>query len=121
MVCAGTMGTDILTAPVLPTIGLAVEDKASQVATEKLQCERTATNWIHKLTCLYGAGAGTTGLCCAARCRCCDQADIVEPASWNLNLLHIRLRQRNDGLELRATNSPHSHRLHRFNILKITR
>lgn len=70
------------------------------------------------VTCLYGAGAGTTGLSCAARCCCCDEADVVEPASWNLNLLHIRLGQWDDCFELRATDPSHSHRLHWFKILK---
>lgn len=73
-----------------------------------------------EVTCLYRAGAGTTGLPRAASCGCCDEADVVEPATWHLNLLHIRLGgQWDDGLELGATDSSHSHRLHWFNILKM--
>lgn len=46
----------------------------------------------------------------------------MEPATWHLNLLHIRLaRQWDDGLELGGTDSSHSHRLHWFNVLKLFR
>lgn len=69
------------------------------------------------VTCWYGAGAGNTGLTCAASRCCCDEPDIVEPAACYLNLRHIRLaRDGNDGLKLGAADS--AHRVHRFNILK---
>lgn len=54
----------------------------------------------------------------AARRGCCDEADVVEPATWHLDLLYVRLaRQWDDGLELGAGDPSHRHRLHRFNIL----
>lgn len=43
----------------------------------------------------------------------------MEPASWHLNLLHVGLGgQWDDGLELGAADSSHSHRLNWFNVLK---
>ena len=67
------------------------------------------------VTCLYGAGAGTAGLSRAAGCGCRDEADVVEPAAWNLNLLHVGLGgQWDDGLELGGTDSSNSHRLDWF-------
>lgn len=39
----------------------------------------------------------------------------MEPAAWNLNLLHVGLGgQRDDGLELGGADSSHSHRLDWF-------
>lgn len=74
----------------------------------------------YDVTCRYSAGAGNTGLSCAASCCCSDEPDIVEPAPWHLNLLHIRLaRDGNDGLKLGATDSAHRDGLHWFNILKM--
>lgn len=74
----------------------------------------------YDVTCRYGAGAGNTGLSCAASCCCCDEPDIVEPAAWHLNLLHVWLaRDGNDGLKLGATDSAHRNGLHWFNILKM--
>lgn len=44
----------------------------------------------------------------------------MKPAAWNLNLLHIRLGgQWDDGLELGAGDSSHSHRLYWFDTLKM--
>jgi len=44
----------------------------------------------------------------------------VEPATWNLDLLHIRLGgQWDDGLELGAADSAHGHSLPWFKTLKI--
>lgn len=67
------------------------------------------------LTCLHGAGAGLARA--AGRGRR-DEPDVVKPASWNLNLLHVLLGgQRDDGLELGASDSSHGHRLDRFDVL----
>ena len=85
-------------------------------APEKFRYEKVRLG----VTCLYGTGAGTAGLSCAARCGRCDEADVVKPAPRHLDLLHVWLgSQRDDGLELGAANPSHSHRLHGFNILKI--
>lgn len=68
------------------------------------------------LTCLHGAGAG---LARAAGCGRRDEPDVVEPASWNLDLLHVLLGgQRDDGLELGASDSSHCHGLDRFDALR---
>lgn len=73
-------------------------------------------NVCSSATCLYGAGTGSTGLSCAARCCCCYQAHIMKPASWYLDLLHSRLSGQGDyGLKLRAADG---HGWNRFNILK---
>ena len=46
----------------------------------------------------------------------------MKPAPRDLNLLHIRLAgQWDDGLELRAADSAHGHRLHLFDVLKMFR
>lgn len=48
-----------------------------------------------------------------------DEADVVEPAARDLDLLHVGLgAQRDDGLELGAADSSHGHRLHWFDVLK---
>ena len=74
----------------------------------------------YDVTCRYGASTGNTGLPCAASCCCCDEPDILEPAAWHLNLLHIRLVcDGNDGFKLGATDSGHRDGLHWFNVLKI--
>lgn len=55
----------------------------------------------------------------AARRRRRDEADVVEPAARDLDLLHVGLAgQRDDGLELGAADPPHGHRLHGFNVLR---
>lgn len=74
----------------------------------------------YDLTCRYGAGAGNTGLSCAASRCCCDEPDIVEPVARHVNLLHVRLaRDGNDGLKLGASDSAHRDGLHRFNTLRM--
>lgn len=68
---------------------------------------------------MYGAGAGAAGLPRAAGGGRSDEADVVEAASWYLNLLHVGLRgQRDDGFKLGAADSAHRHRLTGFDVLR---
>lgn len=84
------------------------------------QCHTIFWNGVcPDVTCGDGAGAGNTGLSRAARRRCRDEADVVEPAARHLDLLHVGLAgDGNDGLKLGATNSAHRDGLHWFHVLK---